>query len=134
MRIFNRRISIALNMLQYLYHHQGQGAVTIEKMSQVMHEDFMFCQQIARDLRIHGYITVRKGPGGGSYITPMTEYTDLGTFLEMMGQGIGPRSVSSVNFASEAAQTILEVTAAGTALKDLFTYGEKETTNNCGAV
>lgn len=99
MNLFNRKVCIALDVLQYLY--KVDEMTTTEIIAEVLDEPLPYLYQILYELNKKGYIISSKGRSGGVYLSQKYKTNTISDLLNDLDHTIDPGLVRPIMRLSE---------------------------------
>ncbi len=82
--MLNKKTQYALQALQYLAEHQGQGPVLISEISEKKKIPLKFLENILLELRKEGILESKKGKGGGYFLNLPPQKIPLARIIRLI--------------------------------------------------
>jgi Rrf2 family protein len=82
--MLNKKTQYALQALQYLAEHHGEGPVLISEISEKKNIPLKFLESILLQLKKEGILDSKKGKGGGYYLGMAPEKISLAKIIRLI--------------------------------------------------
>jgi Rrf2 family protein len=117
--MLSSRARYATRALLELTFHYEDGPTQIQDIADRQNIPFKYLQQILMSLKVAGFVTSRKGPGGGYLLASAPEKISLAAVLRAMDGPLAPISCVSVMSFSECGCPHPDTCSLRAAFKDV---------------